>query len=137
MCEKGQLCEAHGQCYHTTDFQNDMHYNNISILGLTIIFQYLQNPEECVIIVSQELQYLISFKSNIICFFCSHLPRRYFYSKGDLTLKVKWEFITKVTLQLEVVRRIELVSSDVLYVLIETHSPSVWSNVTALNTKHS
>ncbi len=46
-----------------TNFKNPMHYDNSGTL--TIIFQYLQNTEGGVIIVSQELRYVISLKTNV------------------------------------------------------------------------
>lgn len=45
---------------------------------LTTIFQYLQNIEEGVEIVSQELRYLISLKTNLVCF------SRFHFIKGDI-----------------------------------------------------
>lgn len=80
-----------------TDLQNAVHYNNSGTLTI-FFFQYLQNTEGGVI-VSQELHYLISLKTNIVrCFFFffSFILQKKFCSKGYLTLGVKWEFIMKV-----------------------------------------
>lgn len=76
-----------------TDFKIAMHCSDSGTL--TTIFQYLQNIEEGVEIVSQELRYLISLKTNLVCF------SRFHFIKGDILFQGIFDTGSKVGIYYE------------------------------------